>query len=76
MLFNITNHYFHLGSKWINLMQSSSYNTKVFENVLVFNNIDVHNHGEYECQALNGIEPSLWTRFHVQVLGIVSLIKV
>jgi immunoglobulin I-set domain len=75
MFIQFTKHSLLADSKWIDAVQFGSYNIKVIENTLLISNINAQNKGDYGCQAQNGIEPQLWTKFNVQVLGMLLAVK-
>ena len=60
---------FFVDSKWIDMINTRSSNAHIANDVMIINKVDVSKQGNYGCQVHNGIEPSLWAKFFVQVLG-------
>ncbi|XP_074605158.1 cell adhesion molecule Dscam1-like [Brevipalpus obovatus] len=59
-----------IGSEWRDLLESSNVFTKISSAEITGNQlIKEKDEGKYGCEVSNGIKPSLWTEFMIQVSG-------
>jgi hypothetical protein len=62
-----------LGSKWVNVANNQKLNVKLFQDIMMIDKIDIKNKGKYGCEVQNGIEPSLWAIFDIDVAGKIAV---